>query len=47
MAALKANPIANAVALVAMEDVGDSGGHVDLPEGAIRLAVSMKVWCQI
>ncbi|CAM9771873.1 unnamed protein product, partial [Scytosiphon promiscuus] len=42
MAALKANPIANAVAVVTMEDVQDSSGHVSLPEGAIRLAVSIK-----
>ncbi|CAN0267258.1 unnamed protein product, partial [Hapterophycus canaliculatus] len=42
MAALKANPIANAVAVVSMEDVGEAGGHVTLPEGAMRLAVSIK-----
>lgn len=43
LAALKANPIANAVAVVPMEDVSESGGHVSLPDGVIRLAVSIKV----
>lgn len=41
-AALKANPIANAVAVVSLEDI-NGGEQVPLPEGAIRLAVSIKV----
>lgn len=43
MAALEATPFANAVAVVSLEDVTKSGGQVTLPEGAIRLAVSIKV----
>ena len=43
LAALEANPIANAVAVVSLEDVAKSGGQVSLPEGAIRLAVEIKV----
>lgn len=42
-AALEANPVANAVAVVSLEDITKSGGQVSLPEGAIRLAVSIKV----
>lgn len=42
-AALEANPIANAVAVVQLEDINKSGGPVTLPEGAIRLAVSIEV----
>eukprot|EP00752_Nemacystus_decipiens_P003746 g3451.t1 len=41
-AALEANPVANAVAVVSLEDIMESGGQVPLPEGAIRLAVSIK-----
>lgn len=43
LAALEANPIANAVAVVSLEDVAKSGGQVNLPEGAIRFAVEIKV----
>ncbi|CAM9221239.1 unnamed protein product, partial [Ectocarpus sp. 6 AP-2014] len=42
LAALEANPIANAVAVVSLEDVAKSGGQVNLPEGAIRLAVEIE-----
>ena len=42
-AALEANPVANAVAVVSVEDITESGGQVSLPQGAIRLAVSIKV----
>ncbi|CAB1112136.1 unnamed protein product [Ectocarpus sp. CCAP 1310/34] len=42
LAALEANPIANAVAVVSLEDVAKSGGQVNLPKGAIRLAVEIK-----
>lgn len=40
---LEANPVANAVAVMSLEDITKSGGQVTLPEGAIRLAVSIKV----
>ncbi len=43
VAALEANPIANAVAVVSLEDINKSGVQVTLPEGAIRLAVSIEV----
>lgn len=43
LAALKAAPVPNAVAVVSLEDAAKSGGQVQLPEGAIRLAVSVKV----
>lgn len=42
-AALEATPVANAVAVVSLEDITKAGGQVTLPEGAIRLAVSIKV----
>ena len=41
--ALKVNPIRNAVAVVSSEDAAKTGGKVTLPEGAVRLAVSIKV----
>lgn len=43
MAALEATPFANAVAVVSLEDASKSDGQVSLPEGTIRLAVSIKV----
>lgn len=43
MEAFMANPIPNAVVVVSLEDVAKTGGQVTLPEGAIRLALSIKV----
>lgn len=43
LAALEAAPVPNAVAVVSLEEAAQSGGQVNLPEGAIRLAVSIKV----
>lgn len=43
LAALEACPIPKAVAVVPLEDVTKAGGQVKLPEGAIRVAVSIKV----
>lgn len=43
IAALEANPLPNAVAVVSLEDATKSGGQVTLPAGAIRFAVSIKV----
>ncbi|CAM9578221.1 unnamed protein product, partial [Pylaiella littoralis] len=42
VAALEATPFANAVAVVSLEDASKSDGQVSLPEGTIRLAVSIK-----
>lgn len=43
MAALEANPVPNAVAVVSLEEASKTGGKVTLPAGAVRLAVSIKV----
>lgn len=43
IAALEANPMPNAVAVVSLEDATKAGGQVTLPAGAIRFAVSIKV----
>lgn len=43
IAALEANPLPNAVAVVSLEDASKTGGQVTLPAGAVRLAVSIKV----
>lgn len=45
MAALEASPVPNAVAVVSVEDAIKSSGRVKLPDGAIRLAVSITVRC--
>lgn len=41
--AFKANPLPNAVVVVSLEDAAKTGGQVTMPEGAIRLALSIKV----
>lgn len=43
IAALEANPLPNAVAVVSLEDASKTEGQVTLPAGAVRLAVSIKV----
>lgn len=43
IAALQANPLPNAVAVVSLEDTATTGGQVSLPQGVVRLAVSLKV----
>lgn len=43
IAALEANPLPNAVAVVSLEDAAKTEGQVSLPAGAVRLAVSIKV----
>lgn len=40
--ALEENPLANAVAVISLEDATKAGGQVTLPAGAIRFAVSIK-----
>lgn len=45
LSALEAAPVPNAVAVVSLEDAAAAGGQITLPQGAIRLAVSIKVRC--
>lgn len=38
-------PLPNAVVVVSLEEASETGGKIQLPDGAIRLAVSIKVLC--
>ncbi|CAM9161247.1 unnamed protein product [Choristocarpus tenellus] len=42
LAALEASPLPNAVAVVSLEDAMKNGGVVELPPGAIRVAVTVE-----